>query len=143
MRAKKGAPAQMTTGVASTSSTQAWIDGGSRPCSGQPGLIPPMARRKTGTVRTRPIQKRRVMSRSSVSSAGSRVVTTGSSAIPHFGHAPGAASRISGCMGQTYSRDPLSRDDAVESVISREVVRASVYFSGPAANLSRHPAPQK
>ena len=46
------------------------------------------------------IQKRRVMSSSSGFSSSS-VTVSGSSAMPHFGHAPGWSWRTSGSMGQT------------------------------------------
>ncbi len=59
-----------------------------------------MARMKTGAPSTTPIQKRRVMSTSSGFGPSSAEIVIGSSAIPHFGHAPGPCWTISGCIGQ-------------------------------------------
>ena len=62
-----------------------------------------MVRISSGTVSTAPIRKRRRKSTSSgfgpASSAGTPI---GSSAMPHFGHSPGASRTISGCIGQVY-----------------------------------------
>jgi hypothetical protein len=65
----------------------------------------PIVRTNTGAPSTRPIQKRRVMSTSSGLGASDRSATRGSSAIPHFGQAPGRSLRTSGSIGQTYSVD--------------------------------------
>ncbi len=58
---------------------------------------------RMGTVRPRPIQNRRVMSRSSGFSASSKVGTRGSRAIPQMGQVPGSLRTISGCIGQVQT----------------------------------------
>ncbi len=102
-RAKKGAPPQSTTGVASTSWTQARRRGETACWSGWPGMRSDMAMARSGTVRASPAQNRRVMSRSSGLTSSSSVTTRGSSAMPQIGHAPGPGRTISGCIGQTHS----------------------------------------
>ena len=57
----------------------------------------------SGAVKTRLIQKRRVMSRSSGFSSAPAVTVRGSSAMPQMGHEPGLGRTISGCIGQVYS----------------------------------------
>ena len=56
--------------------------------------------RRTITLNTAAIQKRRVMSVSSGFGPSSCVTVSGSSAMPHFGQEPGPFWRTSGCMGQ-------------------------------------------
>ena len=63
----------------------------------------PIPRTTTGTDSTNATQNRRVMSRSSALGPASAVTSTGSSAIPQIGHAPGPGCRISGCIGHVYS----------------------------------------
>src|SRR5438477_3187848 len=108
-RSKSGHPLQSTTGVASSSCSQA----------SRSTIEPSILARKinlapdisaiacpiSGTVRTALIQKRRLMSFSSAFSSadGAAETVNGSSAIPQIGHGPGLSLRISGCMGQVYS----------------------------------------
>ncbi len=93
-RAKKGAPPQSTTGVASRSWSQGFP-------------IIPMDTIISGTVSATLTQKRRVMSASSGSGPSSSVTVSGSRAMPHFGHAPGRSDITSGSMGQTYRTGPV------------------------------------
>ena len=98
-RTKKGQPPHSTTGAASTSWIQSAAAGSIRRVRAG-AIISPMENAKTGTVRTRLTQNRRVMSTSSglgPSSAASG--SSGSSAMPHLGQGPGPTWRISGCMG--------------------------------------------
>jgi len=57
----------------------------------------------SGAVNAVASQKRRDMSRSSGSAAGSAVMVRGSRAIPQMGHDPGASRTISGCIGHVHS----------------------------------------
>ena len=102
-RAKKGAPPQITTGVASRSWSQTSARGETACWSGWPGIRSDIATATSGTVRTRPTQNRRDMSRSSGLASSASVTCRGSRAMPQIGHAPGAVRTISGCMGQTHS----------------------------------------
>ncbi|CAM5530249.1 hypothetical protein SSTU70S_02858 [Stutzerimonas stutzeri] len=97
-RTKNGQPAQSTTGVASSSSTQFCV----APWNSA-SECPAIASRVTITVSGRVHQKRREKSRSSGFSCSSSSGITGSSAMPHLGQVPGPIWRISGCMGQVYS----------------------------------------
>ena len=54
----------------------------------------------TGSASTSPIQNRRVMSASSGFGGASAVTSSGSSAMPQIGQAPGPTWRICGCIGQ-------------------------------------------
>ena len=65
-----------------------------------PGTISAIESKKSGTVRTRQIQNRRLMSSSSGSSSSSAATVIGSSAIPQIGQEPGRSRTISGCIGQ-------------------------------------------
>jgi hypothetical protein len=103
MGSKNGQPAQSTTGVASSSCSHAWVAGAIHLRSGASGSMSPMASAKTGTVRTVPTQKRRVMSSNWGLASGSAVTVRGASAIPQIGHEPGAVRTTCGCIGQTYS----------------------------------------
>ena len=102
-RAKNGAPPQSTTGVASTSWSQARRRGETACWSGWPGIRSDMAIARSGTVRASPTQSRRVMSRSSGFTSSASVTIRGSSAMPQIGQAPGPGRTISGCIGQTHS----------------------------------------
>jgi hypothetical protein len=97
-RAKKGAPAQSTTGLDRTSSIQFEA----RPPSGEcmPNRCPPISSANTGSVKTSPIQNRRFMSTSSGLGPDSAVTSAGSSVMPQIGQVPGPTWRISGCIGQ-------------------------------------------
>ncbi len=95
---KKGWPAHATTGAARSSSIQREAARGRRRASGSPGSMPPMERTKRGTVSAKAVRKRRVMSRSSPSSA--TLPAGGSSAMPQSGQSPGPVWLTSGCMGQ-------------------------------------------
>src|SRR2546427_2210303 len=106
MRSKNGLPHQNTTGVASASSIQ-FTRVRPRPAVNEPDVaMSPIASRKTGRPSATPNQKRRVMSANSGLGASSAIavmsVIIGSSAIPHFGQAPGRSLTISGCIGQVY-----------------------------------------
>ena len=96
-RAKNGAAAHNTTGAASANSIQSRIMGAmsesSTPAS------PSMASANTGTLSVSEIQKRRSMSRYSESSWAARG-SSGSSAMPQIGHAPGPTCRTCGSIGQ-------------------------------------------
>ena len=100
-RWKNGQPPHSTTGLANMNSItcsgrtliKRWVNAGARSAA--------MAMTKTGSARTRPIQKRRLMSRSSALSS-SASAATGSRAIPQMGQSPGSSRTISGCMGQVY-----------------------------------------
>src|SRR5205085_6599070 len=98
-RTKNGQPAQRTAGVARTN----WIQRDASPAiqAGALGIRCDIANKKTGKVRTAPIQSRRVMSLSSESSSGlAAEIVFGSRAIPQMGQAPGLSLSISGCIGQ-------------------------------------------
>ena len=94
-RAKNGAPAHSTTGVASANEIQ--FDHGGiciRP------RWPPISSANTGIVSASAIQNRLVMSISSGSGASSSETCSGSSAMPQIGQAPGPICFTSGCIGQ-------------------------------------------
>ena len=91
-RLKNGQPAHQTTGVVSPNWIQRETSPVAQACRPSAGIMCAIARRNTGRVSTAPIQKRRVMSSSSVfssSSPASAFAFIGSNAIPHFGHSPG------------------------------------------------------
>ena len=96
-RAKKGAPAQSTTGVASTSSSHSIQPGRCQP------NISPIATASSATVKGRAPSSRRCMSFSSGLTGSSSETVRGSSAIPQMGQEPGASRTICGCIGQTHS----------------------------------------
>ena len=104
-RMKNGQPAQSTTGVPSSSCTQFEVCCAMRWWRSK--TWPPISRANTGSVSAVPIQKRRVMSRSSGLSPVSAVASTGSSAMPQMGQLPGPIWRICGCIGQVYSTSAL------------------------------------
>jgi hypothetical protein len=95
-----GQPTQSTTGVPSISSTHPRAL-----CDSPNGSITPtigaMARITSGSESPVPTQKRRVRSRSSLSSA-SPVPAIGTSAMPQIGQLPGASRTICGCIGHVY-----------------------------------------
>jgi len=100
-RTRNGQPHQRTTGVASANSIHCTysID---RPAGSRPGArSAAIASRNSGVASSRLSWKRRVMSISS-SFFSSMVTVFASSAIPHFGHAPGCSCTTSGCIGQVY-----------------------------------------
>ena len=99
-RWKNGRPAHSTTGVDSPNSIQAAVRGAINLCRPSDGMWPPISSANTGAVRTSPIQSRRFMSASSGFGDAPAVTTSGSSAMPQIGHAPGPARRIWGCIGQ-------------------------------------------
>src|SRR5437870_917807 len=70
---------------------------------GWPGINSDIPRKKIGNVNATLIQKRRLMSRSSVFSSASTLTCRGSSAMPQIGHAPGPLRTICGCIGHVYS----------------------------------------
>src|SRR5262252_121513 len=106
IRSKNGRPHQSTTGIDSHSSTQLIAPTPKRCISAPPVAISPIVNRNTGMVQTTPTQKRRVISTSSglgVSmSSADATSSIGSSAIPHFGHAPGLSLMTSGSIGHVH-----------------------------------------
>ncbi len=98
-RTKNGHAAHSTTGIEKRNCTQPDTEALMKRCRLNP-TCPDISRAKTGTVSTRPIQNRRVMSRSSGLGRSSALANTGSSAMPHLGQLPGPTCRISGCIGQ-------------------------------------------
>ena len=114
-RWKNGRPHHRTTGVASKSSSHGKIVLHGVTTIRSPGIMlsPPMKKcgqsmlpiaiARSGTVSTRPIQNRRVISRSSGFSSCVAVTVRGSRAMPQRGHKPGSVRTIWGCMGQVYS----------------------------------------
>jgi hypothetical protein len=106
-RTKNGHPPQSTTGVASTSCTQVAVAGESTRSRGLPGIRSAIPIASVGIVSATPIQKRRVISRSSSFSGSSAVIVNGSSAMPQIGHDPGASRTISGCIGQVHLVDAV------------------------------------
>src|ERR1043166_8807547 len=87
-RSKNGQPPHRTTGEARTNSIQCRA----APESDSPNLSPNMPSRKTGAVNIVLMQNRFRMETYSESGASSAVVAAksiASSAMPHFGHAPG------------------------------------------------------
>ena len=94
-RTRNGQPAQSTTGVARANSIQTRTCGASQsaPCRN-------MASTKTLAVSGRLRQKRRLKSRSSLSSSSPSPGISGSNAMPQIGQVPGPSWRISGSIGQ-------------------------------------------
>jgi hypothetical protein len=138
-RAKKGAPPQSTTGVASTS----WSQVSARPVrwspSGLPGIISPIAIANTGSVRARLTQKRRVMPRNSGFGPSSSAAATGSRAMPQIGQSPGLSFRTSGCIGHVHCPTWAA---AEAPFTSDRVARAPTKRAGSASNFARQPAEQ-
>ena len=97
-RTKNGQPAHSTTGDASTNWIQFDSIGSTKPWP--PTMCPPISSTTTGAASRAPIQNRRVMSASSGLGASSRLMTSGSSAMPQIGQVPGPSCRTSGCIGQ-------------------------------------------
>src|SRR5260370_32269423 len=120
-RWKKGHPPQSTTGVASINSIQ-FIKRGATACiNGCPGMEFAIAMKISGTLITRLIQNRRVISRNSglgPSTAGD--TDRGSSAMPQIGQAPGSACTPPGCIGQVYA-DRVCDAGGYESVARRDL----------------------
>src|ERR1044071_8723700 len=89
---KNGQPPHHTTGVARTTS---------RYCGNLKYI-----EARSGALSSALTQNRRVMSRSSVVSSSAAIpgaaATTGTSAMPHFGHEPGPDWTTSGCIGHVY-----------------------------------------
>ena len=103
-RTKNGQPPHSTTGVASANCVQVIAAGDMTCCSGCPGRTSEIMKARIGSVSASETRKRRVMSSSSGLPSSSRLTVTGSSAMPHFGHAPGPIWRTSGSIGHVYSR---------------------------------------
>ena len=103
-RTKNGQPPQRTTGEASANCVQVIAAGDMTCCSGCPGRTSETMKARIGSVSASETRNRRIMSSSSGLPASSRLTVTGSSAMPHFGHAPGPIWRTSGSMGHVYSR---------------------------------------
>src|SRR5580704_3227355 len=100
---RNGQPAQRTTGVLNPNWIKREARSPTRPmiCF-NPGTISPIASINTGSVRSAPIQNRRVRSSSSLFSSVPALGATGSSAIPQIGQAPALSEITSGCIGQVY-----------------------------------------
>ncbi len=96
-RTKNGQPHQKTTGVTKTICTQ---PGTASKYGRQLGIIPPMAKTKTGKVRIAPIHNRRLMSINSRFGPSSMAATTGSKAMPHFGQLPVRPVALPGAWGR-------------------------------------------
>ena len=96
---------------------------------------PAISRPKTGSASAKPIQNRRVISRSSSFGAASAVACSGSSAMPQIGHEPGPGWRISGCIGQVKIV-PRGGSGGFGGDGTR-------YWLGSATNFARQPALQK
>ena len=147
-RTKNGHAAHSTTGVENRNCIHADVAGATSACSESPGTCSPMARTNTGKVSTSPIQKRLVMSMSSTFGPSSPVVTSGSSAMPHFGQGPGPTWRTSGCMGQvkmaSAATGTLGLFD-LTGIAWGTNARAGLfaYFAGSVRNVSRQPEQQK
>src|SRR5271169_1146262 len=131
-RTKNGQPAHKTTGVASANWIQ--IDVRVLRTSCKFRTWPAISRPKTGSASAKPIQNRRVMSRSSSFGAASAVGCSGSSAMPQIGHEPGPGWRISGCIGQVKIVPGGS------GVFGGD---GEIYWLGSATNFARQPALQK
>ena len=104
---KKAHPHQRTTGVVRTSSIHFEVCLGINSCRRRAGIIPPMAKNRTGSVSARPIQNFLDRSRISWAACTSSVpASTGSRGIPQMGQSPGRSCLISGCIGQVYPWSP-------------------------------------
>src|ERR1700676_1613316 len=102
-RSNSGAPAQITTGVASDSSIHVRADPGITRAIGLPGIMSDISMSISGSASATLTQKRCVMSASSGETASLALTTRGSSVIPQIGQLPGSERTICGCIGQTYS----------------------------------------
>ncbi len=91
---------------------------------------------RIGSVSANEMRKRRIMSSSSGLPSSSRLTVTGSSAMPHFGQAPGPIWRTSGSIGQVYSRVSAPAGAAAAGAGARN-------DSGAALNRSRQLSLQK
>ena len=132
-RWKNGHPAPKTTRLASAS----WIPFDSCPPTGKrpPNRSSPMASATTGTAPAAASQARRRMSIASWLGPASADTSSGSSAMPQIGHAPGWSWRTSGSIGQMKTV-PGGAGGSARGAGDR-------YLAGSAANLVRHPAEQK
>src|SRR3954468_15750638 len=147
-RSRNGHPHHSTTGVASASSPHRITSCGSA-CIAHGSIS-----RSNGIVSASPIQNRRVISRSSgfSSSTAAPNWNSGSSAMPHFGHAPGLSDTTSGSIGQTYLV-PFGADFAAPIAPNITIPAPGAfigdapgffkYFSGSALNFVTHPGEQK
>src|SRR5712692_2454566 len=97
-RTKNGHAAQSTTGIEKRNCTQPDTEALMKRCRFNP-TCPDISRAKTGTVSTRPIQNRRVMSRTSGLGRSSALANTGSSAMPDFGVHRARVDRAGRCLG--------------------------------------------
>src|ERR1044072_8787067 len=86
------------------------------------------------------IQKRLDMSSNSGLGRSSNVTIFGSSAMPQIGHAPGAFSRTSGSIGQTYST--VAPVGTVVGVVAR-CAGGTRNAAGSLRNFTKHPGEQK
>ena len=128
-RSKNGLPPHRTTGLAIANWTQPQVRSEANPSSGRPGMRSAMAMTKTGRLRTRLTQNRRVMSTSSGLGASSRITVVGSSAMPQSGQSPGSSRKISGCMGQVYRVSVACSAGAAGSTRLRNDSCASTSYS--------------
>ena len=97
-RTKNGQPAHSTTGVANTNWSQFDQVGSTIIC--RLARWPPISTTTTGSARASPSQKRRLISTSSGFGSDVAATSSGSSAMPQIGQAPGPTWRICGCIGQ-------------------------------------------
>src|SRR5581483_10554259 len=102
-RWKNGQPHHHTTGVAHASEIQFTVAAPSVIVNDSRVSMSIIAIRNTGAPNATEIQNRRVMSTSSGFGLSDRSGTRGSSAMPHFGHAPGLSDTTSGSIGQIHS----------------------------------------
>ena len=103
-RSKNGQPPHPTTGVA-TASCAHGSHGAVIQCrTASPPTASPAIGTRSGKVSSADHLKRRSMSSSSGLASSSRDATSGSSAMPQIGHAPGVSRTTSGCIGQVYRR---------------------------------------
>jgi hypothetical protein len=101
-RTKNNAPNQSTTGVAKTNSSHRAISTGM--IAWKPGIIPPIAKTKTGSAR--PAAHQNFLPRAAASASPAEASGTppeGSNAIPQRGQSPEPSFRTSGCIGHVHT----------------------------------------
>ena len=98
-RTRTAMPPRAQTGIEKANELHPEVFMSGKAACREAGTCSAIASASTGTVSVKPNQNRRVMSTSSGFGPSSPVATTGSSAMPHFGQAPGPTWRTSGCMG--------------------------------------------
>ena len=99
-RSKNGQPPQRTTGEANASCARLSRRAEKACWSGCPGIMSDIARRKTGSVKARHTQNRRVIKTNSGFASSAAATVRGSKAMPQMGQNPGPSRTTSGCIGQ-------------------------------------------